>query len=94
LLEFSLVNFEEYCSYQENNAMTRININTLHPAGTDLFNDSETFMTAVRDLSEDELRITGGGGGNSSGSGKSKSKSKSGSGSGSGCYDPCYPCYH
>lgn len=37
--------------------MATIAISNLHPAGYDLFSDSESYMMA---LSEDELQITGG----------------------------------
>ncbi|WP_272056070.1 hypothetical protein [Nodularia spumigena] len=37
--------------------MANITISNLHPAGADLFSDSESYMT---DISEDELRLQGG----------------------------------
>ncbi|MCG8364845.1 MAG: hypothetical protein MJA27_16140 [Pseudanabaenales cyanobacterium] len=40
--------------------MTNIKISNLKPAGSALFSDSESFMGCMRDLSEDELKITGG----------------------------------
>lgn len=77
--------------------MANIKINEL--AGSALFSGSETFMDSMRDLTEDELKISGGGrcGGGSgsskskkskSKSSKSKSKSKSKSGS-CGCGHYC-----
>jgi len=72
-----------------------ININDLSPLGASLLSDNESFLGNIRDLSAEELKISGGGGyGCGSGSGKSKSskssKSKSKSGSGScGCGNHC-----
>ncbi|MDJ0703178.1 MAG: hypothetical protein QNJ46_07860 [Leptolyngbyaceae cyanobacterium MO_188.B28] len=42
--------------------MANIKISNLKPAGSALFSDSESFMGSMRDVSEDELKITGGGG--------------------------------
>ena len=67
--------------------MANISISDLHPAGSALFSDSESFMSFMKDLSEDELKITGGGGGGSGKkSGKKSGSKKSGKGSGCGCY--------
>jgi hypothetical protein len=72
-----------------------ININDLSPLGASLLSDNESFLGNIRDLSAEELKISGGGGysggyGSGSGSGSSKSKSKSKSGSGScGCGNHC-----
>ncbi|AFZ36753.1 hypothetical protein Sta7437_3246 [Stanieria cyanosphaera PCC 7437] len=77
--------------------MANIQISELSPLGTALFADNESLMGSIRDLTEDELKITGGSGKGSgskkSGSKKSKSKKskskkskKSGScGCGYGC---------
>jgi hypothetical protein len=75
--------------------MANISITDLQPAGSGLFADSESFIDSMRDLSENELKMTRGGKGCGSGSSKSKSsKSKSSkskkSGSGScGCGYDC-----
>ncbi len=53
-----------------------ININDLSPLGASLLSDNESFLGNIRDLSAEELKISGGGG-HSGGSGSSKSKSKS-----------------
>jgi hypothetical protein len=74
--------------------MANISILGLTPAGSALFTGSESFVDAIRDVSETELGVSGGGGycGGGYGSSKSKSKSKSkgskkGSGSkGGGCH--------
>lgn len=50
--------------------MANISISDLNPAGSALFSDSEGFMDTIRDLSEDELKISGG-------HGKYKNNSKS-----------------
>lgn len=50
--------------------MANIGISDLQPTGSALFSDSESFMDSMRDLSEAELKITGG-------TGKYKNKSKS-----------------
>jgi hypothetical protein len=70
--------------------MANIFISDLQPAGSGLFSDSESFIASMKDLSENELKMTLGGGGSKSKS-KSKSKSsKSKSGSGScGCGYGC-----
>jgi hypothetical protein len=65
--------------------MANILISDLQPAGSGLFSDSESFITSMKDLSENELKMTLGGGHGKSKS-KSKSKSKGGScGCGYGC---------
>lgn len=56
--------------------MSNISISDLNPAGSALFSGSEGFMDTIRDLSEDELKISGGHGKYKNRS-KSKSKSKS-----------------
>lgn len=56
--------------------MSNISISDLNPAGSALFSGSEGFMDTIRDLSEDELKISGGHGKYKNKS-KSKSKSKS-----------------
>lgn len=61
--------------------MVKIAISELNPAGSELFSDSESFVSSMTDLSAAELKLTGGGG--HGGSGKKKSggsKKKSGSG--------------
>ena len=40
--------------------MANIKISNLKPAGFALLSDSESFMGSMRDVSEDELKITGG----------------------------------
>lgn len=60
--------------------MANISISDLTPAGAALFSDSEGFMDTIRDLSEDELKISGGHGkykNNSKSYSKNKSYSKS-----------------
>jgi hypothetical protein len=69
--------------------MANILISDLQPAGSGLFSDSESFITSMKDLSENELKMTLGGKHSKS---KSKSKSKSGSGSGSGSCGCGYGC--
>jgi hypothetical protein len=66
--------------------MANISISNLQPAGSGLFNDSESFIGSMRDLSENELKMTRGGK-----KSKSKSKSKS-SESGSGSCGCGYEC--
>ncbi len=61
--------------------MSNISISDLNPAGSALFSGSEGFMDTIRDLSEDELKISGGHGkyknkSNSKSYSKNKSKSK------------------
>jgi hypothetical protein len=65
--------------------MANISITNLQPAGSGLFADSESFIDSIRDLSENELRMTRGGK-------KSKSKSKNSYGSGSGSCGCGYGC--
>ncbi len=73
--------------------MANISITDLQPAGSGLFADSESFIDSMRDLSENELRMTRGGGSKSKKSKSSKSKSsKSGSGSGHGGCGCGYGC--
>jgi hypothetical protein len=70
--------------------MANILISDLQPAGSGLFSDSESFITSMKDLSENELKMTLGGGGSKSKSKSKSSKSKSKSGSGScGCGYGC-----
>lgn len=60
--------------------MANISISDLNPVGSALFSDSEGFMDTIRDLSEDELKISGGHGkykNNSKSYSKNKSYSKS-----------------
>jgi hypothetical protein len=67
--------------------MAHISIANLQPAGSGLFSDSESFIDSMRDLSENELKMTRGGKKDKSKSKSSKSKS-SGSrscGCGYGC---------
>lgn len=54
--------------------MANIKISEL--AGSALFSGSESFMDSMRDLTEDELKISGGGG-HGCGSGKSSKSCKS-----------------
>lgn len=74
--------------------MANISISDLQPAGSGLFANAETFVDSIRDLSENELKMTFGGGGYGceKGSGGSKKKSgfkyKSGKG-GCGCGYGC-----
>jgi hypothetical protein len=68
--------------------MANISITDLQPAGSGLFADSESFIDSMRDLSENELRMTRGGGSKSKSKSKSKSSKSSKSGSGSG-YGGC-----
>jgi hypothetical protein len=82
--------------------MALIEISNLNPAGSELFADSESFLTELQET--DSRQIFGGGGcgyggGSSKGSGKGSSKgsgkgSSKGSSKGSkgGGY-PCYPCH-
>jgi hypothetical protein len=75
--------------------MANISILGLTPAGSALFAGSETFVDAIRDVSETELGVSGGGGhgkggSGKGGSGKSKSKSKSKSGGSGGCCGYCH----
>jgi hypothetical protein len=56
--------------------MASILISDLTAAGSSLFADSESFIHSMRDLSENELKMTRGGGGSKA---KSGSKKKSGS---------------
>jgi hypothetical protein len=72
--------------------MANIFINDLQAAGSGLFADTESFTDSIKDLSENELKMTFGGGkskcskSKSSKSKSSKSKSsKSGSSSHGGC---------
>jgi hypothetical protein len=69
--------------------MANIFINDLQAAGSGLFADTESFTDSIKDLSENELKMTFGGGKSKSKSSKSKSSksksSKSGSGSHGGC---------
>jgi hypothetical protein len=66
--------------------MANILISDLQPAGSGLFSDSESFIASMKDLSENELKMTLGGKHGKSKSSKSKSsKSKSHHGSGSSC---------
>jgi hypothetical protein len=62
--------------------MANIFINDLQSAGLGLFADAESFTDSIKDLSENELKVTFGGG--SKYKSKKKSKYKSGSGYGSG----------
>jgi hypothetical protein len=71
--------------------MANISITDLQPAGSGLFAGAEGFIDSMRDLSENELRMTRGGGSKSKKSKSSKS-SKSGSGSGSGSCGCGYHC--
>jgi hypothetical protein len=64
--------------------MANILISDLQPAGSGLFSDSESFIASMKDLSENELKMTLGGGGHKSK--KSNKSNKSGScGCGYGC---------
>jgi hypothetical protein len=63
--------------------MANIFINDLQSAGSGLFADAESFSDSIKDLSENELKMTVGGGKSKS---KSKSKSSKSSKSGSGSY--------
>jgi DNA-directed RNA polymerase specialized sigma54-like protein len=68
--------------------MANILISDLQPAGSGLFSDSESFITSMKDLSENELKMTLGGKHSKSKSKSSKSKSsksKSSCGCGYGC---------
>jgi hypothetical protein len=71
--------------------MASIKISEL--AGSELFSDSETFMNSMRDLTENELKMSGGGGhgkggggygGKGSGGKGSGGKGSGGKGSGGG----------
>lgn len=67
--------------------MAKIELTEL--VGAELFASQENFMDSMRDLSEDELKISGGSGYKGSGkSGKSGGSGKSGK-SGSGGYGGC-----
>jgi hypothetical protein len=71
-----------------------ININDLSPLGASLLSDNESFLGNIRDLSAEELKVSGGGGhgyGCGSGSGKSKKskKSKSSKSGSCGCGNYC-----
>jgi hypothetical protein len=72
--------------------MANISITDLQPAGSGLFADSESFIDSMRDLSENELRMTRGGGSKSKSKSKSSKSSKSGSGSGYGGCGCGYGC--
>jgi hypothetical protein len=64
--------------------MARIEIGEI--AGAELFSSQDNFMDSMRDLSADELKITGGSGKCKSKKSKSKkSKSKGSCGCGHGC---------
>jgi hypothetical protein len=67
--------------------MANISISNLQTAGLGLFDDSESFINSMRDLSENELKMTRGGGGSKAKSGKKKSgsKAKGSCGCGYGC---------
>jgi hypothetical protein len=60
--------------------MASISITNLQPAGSGLFADSESFIDSMRDLSENELKMTRGG---------KKSKSKSSKSESCGCGYGC-----
>jgi hypothetical protein len=76
--------------------MANISITDLQPAGSGLFADSESFIDSMRDLSENELKMTRGGkgygGSGSSKSKSSKSKSSKSKSSGSGSCGCGYGC--
>jgi hypothetical protein len=67
--------------------MAKISIADLHlqPAGSGLFADSEGFIDSMRDLSENELKMTCGGSKAKSEKKKSGSKAKGSCGCGYGC---------
>jgi hypothetical protein len=65
--------------------MANISITDLQPAGSGLFADSESFIDSMRDLSENELKMTRGGK-------KDKSKSKKSYETGSGSCGCGYGC--
>jgi hypothetical protein len=66
--------------------MARIELTEL--TGADLFSSEENFMDSMRDLTADELKISGGSG-HKCKSGKSKKGCKSGGGGGCGCGGYC-----
>jgi hypothetical protein len=66
--------------------MANISIADLQPTGSGLFADSESFIDSIRELSENELKMTRGGKKNKS---KSKSKSKSSGSDSCGCGYGC-----
>jgi hypothetical protein len=63
--------------------IANIFISDLQAAGSGLFADSESFTDSIKDLSENELKVTFGGGS------KKKSKYKSGSGGSGSGYGGC-----
>jgi hypothetical protein len=80
--------------------MASISITNLQPAGSGLFADSESFIDSMRDLSENELKMTRGG---KKGKSKAKSYGEGSCGCGNGCInvpapvpapipDPCCHC--
>jgi hypothetical protein len=82
--------------------MASISIANLQPAGSSLFADSESFIDSMRDLSENELKMTRGGKKDKSKS-KGKSHGEGSCGCGNGCVnapppvpapmpDPCCHC--
>jgi hypothetical protein len=62
--------------------VANISISNLQPSGLYLLADSETLIDSMKDLSENELKMTFGG---------KKSKSKKSKSSSSSCYCPCPP---
>lgn len=62
--------------------MASISIANLQPIGSSLFADSESFIDSMRDLSENELKMTRGGK-------KDKSKAKSHEEGSCGCGNGC-----
>jgi hypothetical protein len=65
--------------------MANILISDLQPAGSGLFSDSESFISSMKDLSENELKMTLGGGGSKKGSYKKSGKGSGSCGCGYGC---------
>jgi hypothetical protein len=72
--------------------MANILVSDLQPAGSGLFANSESFMSSMTDLSENELKTTLGGKKSKYGSGSNKGSNKGsrkGSNRGSGSHGSC-----
>lgn len=67
--------------------MARIELTEL--AGADLFSSEENFMDSMRDLTADELKISGGSGKKCGSKSKKSKKSKSSKSGGCGCGGYC-----
>jgi hypothetical protein len=76
--------------------MVKISISELSPAGSELFSDSESFVSSMTELSAAELKLTGGGGhgGGSKKKGSGSGSKKKGSNKGSGGHGKSYHYYH